>query len=370
MKFTDHLNKVFSAENNDYDAAKNLMFDLAQGREIYSDGKKISKTQANDVNRKVVFEILDLPTEGKITKRDIRRAMNYHGRELFDVIEDVVDLKVEEGFTDNEFFNEFVDRKSIAQDDIIEFYVEDNSVLNVAHVSGENNDYTLQRLGAGETFTIPVYKYGAAVGASITRYLLGQDDWETLTDKLAQAFVTEVQNQVYAATMDAKNKIPAQAQFVGNGALTADNKDAFDEIIENVAAINGTDVVIMGTKTALKKLNNLTDVDWRANSQKESVANTGRLGSYEGTDLIEIPQRFAVNDVTKKLVDDKTLLIMPLTNDNKFVKVVDSGETEINEVTEKGEAGGRFDDIMKFQEERSFGVGVVLGRYFGAWTLA
>lgn len=141
MKFTDHLNKVFSAENNDYDAAKNLMFDLAQGREIYSDGKKISKAQANDVNRKVVFEILDLPTEGKITKRDIRRAMNYHGRELFDVIEDVVDLKIEEGFTENEFFNEFVDRRSIAQDDIIEFYIDDTSVLNVARVNGSSHDF-------------------------------------------------------------------------------------------------------------------------------------------------------------------------------------------------------------------------------------
>lgn len=170
--------------------------------------------------------------------------------------------------------------------------------------------------------------------------------------------------------MDAKNKIPAQAQFVGNGALTADTKDAFDEIIENVGAINGTDVVIMGTKTALKKLNNLTDVDWRADSQKESIASTGRLGSYEGTTLIEIPQRFAVNDLTKKLVDDKSLLIMPVTNDNKFVKVVDSGETEINEVTEKGEAGGRYDNVRKYEEIRSFGVGVVLGRYFGAWTLA
>lgn len=362
---TQHLRDVF-AEDGKYDATKNLMFDLSMGRDIYDqNGKKISKAEANDANRKVIFEILEL--NDKPTKRDIKRALKRHKDELFEIIEDDVDLKIETGFQENEFFNEFVDRRSIAQDDEINFYTDDTSVISIARVSGEHHDFLLQRLGEGESFSVPTYTYGAAVGASITRYLLGQDDWEKLTDKLAQAFVTEVQNQVYAATMDAKNKIPAQAQFVGNGAL---DKEKFDEIIENVEAINNAPVAIMGTKTALKQLNTLTDVDWRSNSQKEDVAATGRLGSYEGTTLIEIPQRFANNDVTKKLVDPKALLIMPLTNDNKFVKVVDQGETEINEVTDKGEANGRYDDIMKLEETRAFGVSVVLGRYFGAWTLA
>lgn len=46
----------------------------------------------------------------------------------------------------------------------------------------------------------------------------------------------------------------------------------------------------MGTKTALKALNALTKVDWAdpANSIKESVANTGIIGGYEGTPLMEI----------------------------------------------------------------------------------
>jgi hypothetical protein len=95
----------------------------------------------------------------------------------------------------------------------------------------------------------------------------------------------------------------------------------------------------------------------------------GRLGSYEGVTLFELPQRFELNDITKTLVDDDLLLIMPAV-DNKFVKFIDQGETEIDEITQKGEEHGRIDDVMKYEVQRSFGVAVQLGRYFGAWTLA
>ena len=65
----------------------------------------------------------------------------------------------------------------------------------------------------------------------------------------------------------------------------------------------------------------------------------------------------------------KVLLIMPKTSDNKFVWVVDQGETLIDEITERGEEHGRIDDVMKYEMQRSFGVTTKVGRYFGAWIL-
>ncbi len=102
--------------------------------------------------------------------------------------------------------------------------------------------------------------------------------------------------------MSAYQKVPQPAMFVGNGILDANSKNNFDDIIANVGAANESDVYILGTKVALKKLSGLTDVNWRSDSQKEDVASMGRLGAYEGTTLIEIPQRFAPNDITTKLV--------------------------------------------------------------------
>ena len=50
--------------------------------------------------------------------------------------------------------------------------------------------------------------------------------------------------------------------------------------------------------------------------------------------------------------------------------MVDVGETEIDEITEKGEEHGRWDDIMKYEVQRSYGISTILGRYFGQWTIS
>ena len=165
--------------------------------------------------------------------------------------------------------------------------------------------------------------------------------------------------------MNAGKKLPAQ--FQGTGALSAATKDKLDTLLEDVSLANdGAQVVIMGTRTGLQQFQKLMDVDWITDDQKRDVATMGRLGYYGPYTLVELPQRFALNDTTKKLLDPKTLFIMPQVED-KFIKFVDVGETEIYEVNEKG---ARMDDTMKYEVQRAMGVGVQIGRYFGIWTLA
>ena len=48
--------------------------------------------------------------------------------------------------------------------------------------------------------------------------------------------------------------------------------------------------------------------------------------------------------------------------------MIDVGETLIDEITERGEANGRIDDIMKYEVQREMGCEVVLPRYFGQWS--
>lgn len=170
---------------------------------------------------------------------------------------------------------------------------------------------------------------------------------------------------MYAQVMNVGDKLPSQ--FKGTGVLGSATKDQFDTLLEDVAIANdNAPVIIMGTKTALKKLTALADIDWVTEAQKGEVAATGRLGSYEGVTLMEIPQRFALNDTSRKLVDSTKLLILPQV-ENKFVKFVDVGETEIYEITEKM---ARNDDTMKYEVQRAMGIGTQIGRYFGVWQLA
>ena len=366
LMFSDlnsRLQNVFGSEDN-FEGFRNLSYDLAHGIEIFDeDGSRVSKADADAKVRKYVFEILGI--NEKSTKRDRKRAMDKYGKELFEVIEEVIDIKVETGFKESEWFNQFVEERNIARGDSQEFWTDQKVVLAASKISGDHHDFTLQRLGSGESYTVTTSVYGIAVGADIDMYLAGRLDWAKLTDACAKAFVVQIQNEMYAQVMNVGEKLPAQ--WKGTGALGASTKDQFDTLLEDVAIANdNVPVIIMGTRTALKKLNALADVDWISLAQKEEMAKMGRLGSYEGVVLMEIPQRFELNNTTKKLVDSTKLLILPQV-ENKFVKFVDVGETEIYEVTEKG---ARMDDTMKYEVQRAMGIGTQIGCYFGVWQLA
>lgn len=374
MLFSDlsmHVQTVFTnlcedgvTPEENYEGFKKLTYDLNHNpNEIYDEeGNKISKKDAEDAVRKFVFAIMGLTEHS--TKRDRKRAMDKHGIELFEVMEEEIDIKVETGFRESEFFNNYVEQRNLSRGDSQEFWTNEKVILSVTKISGDHHDFTLQRLGSGESYTVTTSVYGIAVGADIDLYLAGRYDWAKLTDQCAAAFVRKVQNDIYAEMMNAGKKLPAQ--FQGTGALSTTTKDELDTLLEDVSLANdGAQVVIMGTRTGLQQFQKLMDVDWITDDQKRDVATMGRLGYYGPYTLVELPQRFALNDTTKKLLNPKTLFIMPQVED-KFIKFVDVGETEIYEVNEKG---ARMDDTMKYEVQRAMGVAVQIGRYFGVWTL-
>ncbi len=343
VNFSAHVMNVFNEMDTNYEQVKNLMFDLAMGNEIYDEetGRVVPKAEAEAKLRSICQKVFGVNENS--SKRDLKRAYREHGREFFDIIEEVVDVVIANGFRDNEFFNALVDYRNIALGDAYEFYSEKDVILSIAKVGVSHHDYILQRLGKGETTTIPYQRYGAAVGADINLYMIGREDWTTLTNAIARAFTVQIQQEIYAQLLTAANAIPAAIRtgFVGSGVLSTTTKDAFDAIIANVETANESPVVILGTKTALKKLNALSDVNWRAESLKEDVSHSGRMGDYEGTILMEIPQRFTSADNLTPLIDNTKLWILPADQTDKFIKMVDVGETEIDEITEKGEEHGR-----------------------------
>ena len=371
MNFSAHIMNVFAQNETDYEGLKNLMSDLAMHREMFdADGNKIPKAVAEKTLLNITRQFFGL-SEG-FTPRDMNRAMRDHSREWFDVIEETVDEYISYGMRESELFNQLVNVKSRALGEDNLFYVPGKDlILSVAKVGTSHHDYILQRYNEGETYTVPVARYGAAVGADINRYMAGQEDWDKLVNAIGKAFIMQQQVEIYNLAMNAATKLPVQTGFVDNGALSSTTKEGFDNIIENVSAANdNAPVVIIGTSSALKQINKLADVNWASSSQKESMASMGRLGDYEGSALFEVPQRFADKTLTTKLFDDKKLLILPVGVDNKLIDFYTYGETEIDEINQKGEANGRIDDLMKYEIQMSWGAAVRIERQFGQWTLA
>lgn len=226
----------------------------------------------------------------------------------------------------------------------------------------------MQYLPEGERIRVHKKHYGVKVGSDINLVLLGRRDYTALVEHVAAAFIADIQDKCYTAMYGAADKLPNPEMFNKGGELGPDTKLAFDTLIEDVSTANRAEVVIMGTKMALKKLTALADVDWADEGTKKDVMTLGRLGSYESTSLIEIPQRFKLNDVTAdKLYSNDLLFIFAIPAEaDKFIKFVDKGESEILETGEK--KGDHADDFQKYELQRSYGVGVMLGRYFGVWN--
>ena len=128
----------------------------------------------------------------------------------------------------------------------------------------------------------------------------------------------------------------------------------------------GMDVVIMGTKTALSKLEGMQDIDWVSEDMKVQRNTTGRIGYFEGVRLVEIKQGFRLNDTTNRLVDDKQLLIMPV-GDNKFIKVINEGNPEMRQVNDNTT---NQDMTYDYRYMFKMGVGVQIGLLFGVWNIA
>lgn len=372
MKFSsENLCRVFAQEDK-YENFRGLASGLIRGNDLYeydSEGveKRISKTQANKAIQKVFMEVLHLSEDDLKSRRKRRYAEKKYGLDLFEIISEDIDFYIDRGFHETEWFNDLVESRNVALGDATEYDVEDPTLFIVSTVSGDNHDITIQNLPAGKHFTVPVSSHAVKIGKDIDLVVLGRVDYTGMIEKIAESFVHDTQALAFNAIEDGVKALPSGNTFIKTGALSASTKDSFDELLENVSVANNSDVVIVGTKTALKKISGFYagSVDWISEEQKNSVATLGRLGSYEGTTLIEIPQRYKVGTAFEKLYDNTKLYILPRTAD-RFIKYTEEGETEIYEVTEKGDLQ---DDFQTYEVQRRYGVGVALGRYFGQWTI-
>ena len=364
MNFDAHVRDVFENDDNKFNAFSKLMLDTANAN--FEEG-----IDAKSANEKIVSMFKQIiGYDEKSTKAEIRKAIRKNQQVLFDLIEEVVPNLLQSGWQDNPFFNEYVETKNIDIGDQNVFYTEDETILSVSKVSGNHWDIDRQRLGKGASFSVATSWYGIAIYSEYERLLTGAEDFATFVTKLYEAVDRFVNESIYQAFCDAAEKLPGGAsgagQWVKTGALDTAAKDTFMTLIEDVQMATGMDVVIMGTKSALMKLEGMQDINWVSNDMKIERNTTGRIGYFEGIRLVELKQGFRLNDTTNRLVNDKQLFIMP-TGDNKFVKLVNEGQPEMRQVNDNTT---NLDMTYDYRYMFKMGVAVMIGLRFGVWNIA
>ena len=363
INFDSHVREVFENDENKFFAFNKLMLDTANG--TFEEG-----ISAKEASAKIVSMFRQaIGIDEKATRTEVRRAIRRNQQVLFDLIEEVVPNMLQSGWSDNPFFNEFVETRNIEIGDQNVFYTEDETILTVSKVYGNHWDLDRQRLGKGASFTVETSWYGIAVYSEYEKLLVGLEDFSTFVTKLYEAVDKFVNESIYQAMLSAAAQLPGGAtgsgQWVKTGALDAAEKATFMQLIEDVEMATGMEVVIMGTKSALSRLENMQDIQWVSEDMKVQRNTTGRIGYFEGVRLVELKQGFRLNDTTQYLIDDKQLFIMPV-GDNRFIKVVNEGQPEMRQVNDNTT---NQDMTYDYRYMFKMGVGVQIGLLFGVYNI-
>ena len=139
-QLNDQFQKAFETEDT-VEAYKNVSFDLANGIEIFDEeGNAVPKKEAEKKLLDIQLKMFGLTPQS--TKRDRKRAMAKYKNDWFAVNEEVIDIKVETGFRESEFFNNFVEMRNIARGDSQEFWTDEKVVLSVAKIAGDHHDFS------------------------------------------------------------------------------------------------------------------------------------------------------------------------------------------------------------------------------------
>ena len=104
--------------------------------------EKYSVKQSQDALREALIQANNGST--KLNYRDIRDGKCVG---LFTIIEELLDATVMDGLTANDFFNQFVDYRNVAEGDQNLFLVEDSNLFVVDEVANGTQALRRQRLG-------------------------------------------------------------------------------------------------------------------------------------------------------------------------------------------------------------------------------
>ena len=191
-----------------------------------------------------------------------------------------------------------------------------------------------------------------------SRFLAGRIDWNTLCDKVANAFLRDTWEAIYTALEGiTTNTRGMNATYVKTGAYT---ENTLLELCAHIEAETGEAPVIVGTAAALRSCTTAAVSD----QAKSDLYNGGYYGKFNGYNMVKIPQFHKAGTDTFAL-NDKVIHVF--AGGQKFIKFVEAGETYILEKDNTVNA----DRTIEYLMEREYGVGIVVANHaYGKYTIS
>lgn len=282
--------------------------------------------------------------------------------EAFEVLEVVLDELMADQFSDNPFFDQFVEERNLALGDTNTFYVEDKTILQVAEIAEGTWNTRRQRLDVGQSFSVETRLYNVKIYEEFMRFIAGRVDFGRMVEKVAEAMKLQMSQEIYANFLGAMAHLPTELKETGSF-----DEDTMLDITSHVEIASGyQEVVIAGTKKALKELDaTYSGVNsfMVSENMKDQKNQSGITEFWNGYKLMEIPQTHIPNSFEFKL-DDKRLFILPANT--KPIKVVSEGESMIRERTTAQE---NEDMSLEYNFMSRYGISVIFDESFGMYAI-
>lgn len=352
MNFAANVQNVFNNDVNDFMAFSSLLTETALGIQ------QVTKAEANAKIVEVFQGVLGLDKNSK--PAEVRKAIRRNQALVFDIIEETVQSLLVTGWGNDPFMMKYVDQRNLALGDKNEFLAEDDSVLSVMKVAGNHHSIIRQRLAGGSVKSLETYWVAIKIYAEFERVVMGLEDWAKFITKVYEAYDRYIKNTVYDTMVGYAQALTGQ--FKKTGSMTTENLNALCDL---VSTATGMPVMIMGTRTALSNVMKLQNSTYISDAMKDEHYRTGMLGMWEGKSLVEIPQVFEKGKVGAYKIDNTLIWIMPVA-DEKFIKVVNEGDTQLMTVTDKGT---NMDMTYEYELQTKLGCGVMLNGVFGCYDI-
>lgn len=134
----ERVNTLFN-EQYDFDGFVNLMIDA--GNKVVANK---TDEEANAKIREINFAILGLNENAK--KKEVRQAIRRNRIVINEILEEVIPALLKTGWRENPFFREYVEYKTMDDDEANLFHVEDDTILTVSKFSGGHHDLESSRV--------------------------------------------------------------------------------------------------------------------------------------------------------------------------------------------------------------------------------
>lgn len=351
-------NTVAQFENNYENMLQFNEVVMNSSRRVYSN---YSKEETDTIIRNQFDKIMNIDFKNA-TAMKRRQAWRDHGKELASLIEDVIVDKMNSGWTEaNAKFMEFVEEVNIANGDVNEFYVEDNSLLQVSKFAGNHHDILRQAIKPGKSFRVETSWYVIKVYADFEAFQLGKIDFATLVDRMYRSIEDYRYSALYTVFMSADQSLPTDMKL--ETAISEGTKGAIVEQIEAVKAVTGKDVVLVGTRTAIQRLQSTVNYNMFSDAMKDERNNNGILGNWEGYECLALSRinKTGTRDSIFTEEDNKKIFIMPVGGE-KFIKRVNEGDVIY---TEAGMDGSVMDMTATVDIRYKEGIAIVINELFG-----